>query len=76
MSEGSLSSAAGFASPNRTDLWVPVGPLSSEENWKSRGNHPGLFGLARLKPGVSLDQARSEMETIAVRLEQQYPDSN
>src|SRR5437773_4161945 len=67
---------AGFAFPNRTDLWVPVGPLSDEESWKSRGNHPGLFGLARLKPGVSLDQARSEMDTIAVRLEQQYPDSN
>src|SRR5881409_580683 len=67
---------AGFAFPYRTDLWVPVGPLSSEESWKSLGNHPGLFGLARLKPDVSLDQARSEMETIAVRLEQQYPDSN
>jgi putative ABC transport system permease protein len=66
----------GFAFPNRADIWVPVGPLSSEESWKSRGNHPGLFGLARLKPGVSLEQARREMETIAVRLEQQYPDTN
>jgi putative ABC transport system permease protein len=66
----------GFAFPNHADLWVPVGPLSSEESWRSRGNHPGLFGLARLKPGVSLDRARSEMDTIAVRLEQQYPDSN
>jgi len=67
---------AGFAFPSRTDLWLPVGPLSSEESWKSRGNHPGLFGVARLKPGVTLPQARAEMETIAVRLEQQYPDSN
>src|SRR5438445_9207401 len=67
---------AGFAFPSRTDLWLPVGPLSSEESWKSRGNHPGLFGVARLKPGVTLERARAEMETIAVRLEQQYPDSN
>ena len=67
---------AGFAFPNRTDLWLPVGPLSSEESWKSRGNHPGLFGVARLKPGVTLEQARAGMETIAVRLDQQYPDSN
>ena len=67
---------AGFAFPNRADIWVPVGPLSGEESWKSRGNHPGLLGVARLDRGVTLEQARAEMETIAVRLEQQYPDSN
>src|SRR5207244_11088753 len=67
---------AGFAFPSRTDLWLPVGPLSSEESWRSRGNHPGLFGVARLKRGVTLDQARAEMDTIAVRLAKQYPDSN
>src|SRR2546430_5499505 len=67
---------ARFAFPGRADFWLPVGPLSSEESWKSRGNHPGLLGVARLKPGVTLEQARAEMETIAVRLEQQYPDSN
>src|SRR5437764_3940849 len=66
----------GFCFPGQADLWVPVGPLSSEESWKSRGNHPGLLGVARLKPGVTLEQARAAMETIAVRLEQQYPDSN
>jgi len=67
---------AGFAFPRRVDLWTPVGPLSSQPNWQSRGNHPGLLGVARLKPGVTLEQARAEMDAIAVRLEQQYPDSN
>ncbi len=65
-----------FAFPGRVDIWVPVGPLSSDPGWQSRGNHPGLLGLARLKPGVTLEQARADMENIAVRLEQQYPDSN
>jgi putative ABC transport system permease protein len=31
---------------------------------------------ARLKPGVTLEKARAEMDAIARRLEQQYPDDN
>src|SRR5436853_183902 len=47
-----------FLFPNRVDMWVPVGPLSDQESWKQRGNHPGLYGVARLKPGVTVEQAR------------------
>lgn len=65
-----------FAFPSRVELWVPVGPESSQESWQSRGNHPGLYGIARLNPGVSLEQARADMDTVAARLEQQYPNTN
>src|SRR5262245_11028174 len=54
------------------DIWLPVGPLSSSESWQDRGNH-ALYGVARLKPGVTLEQARTEMNGIAERLAQQYP---
>ena len=67
---------ADFAFPNRVDVWVPVGLHAAEGSYQSRGNHPGLLGVARLKPGVIIEQARAEMDTIAMRLEQQYPDSN
>ncbi len=67
---------ANFAFLNHAEIWVPVGQLAGQESWQGRGNHPGLSGVARLKPGVSVDQARAEMNTIAVRLEEQYPDSN
>jgi predicted permease len=67
---------AAFEFPNKVDLWVPVGPYSDESGWQKRDNHPGLFGLARLKPGVPLEKARADLDLIAVRLEQQYPESN
>lgn len=67
---------AGFVYPSRVELWVPVGQESGQESWRERGNHPGLYGVARLKPGITLDQARADMDAIAVSLEQQYPQSN
>jgi len=67
---------AGFEFPNKVDLWLPVGPFFAESSWQKRDNHPGLFGLARLKPGVTLEQARTDLDVIAVRLEQLYPESN
>jgi putative ABC transport system permease protein len=54
-------------------LWVPLALTPHEK--AERGNH-FLLPIARLKPGVSLDQARAEMRTIGSRLEQMYPESN
>ena len=66
----------GFQYPSRVEMWVPVGQLSGDASWQSRGNHPGLYGVARMKPGVSLEQAKAEMNTIGANLANQYPDSN
>ncbi len=66
----------GFLFPGRVEMWVPVGPLSDDPGWGNRGNHPGLTGIARLKPGVSIDQARSDMDIVAAGLEKQFPNSN
>ena len=41
----------------------------------NRGGH-FIRGIARLKDGATIDQGRAEMDTIAARLEQQYPVSN
>lgn len=57
------------------EVVVPLEPwahtLPDDRSW-----HPGILPIARLKPGVSVEQARSEMDTIAKRLEQQYPEHN
>ena len=66
----------GFHYPSRVEMWVPVGQLSGDPSWQQRGNHPGLYGVARLKPGVTLHQAKADMDKIAANLEKQYHDSN
>jgi predicted permease len=45
--------------------------LPDDRSW-----HPGILPIARLKPDVSLQQARSEVAVIAKRLEKQYPETN
>jgi putative ABC transport system permease protein len=66
----------GLSFSRRSDLWVPVGRLADQPSIKSRGNHPGLHAVARLKAGVTLARAQAEMDAIAARLEKQYADSN
>jgi putative ABC transport system permease protein len=68
--------SAGFVFPTRADVWIPLGPLTGQWSYQARNNHPGLRGVARLRPGVPLERARAEMDTIAKRLQQQYPDTS
>jgi putative ABC transport system permease protein len=52
------------------ELFVPL-QWQSRENL-NRSSH-GLIVAGRLKPGISMRTAQAEMDTIASRLEQQYP---
>jgi putative ABC transport system permease protein len=75
---------AGFQFPIQTeahDLYVTIARDArklheeDEPNTTQRGNHY-LQALGRLKPGVSVEQGRAELRTIAAALEQQYPETN
>ena len=52
------------------EIWSPL-PLNLNDRIRN-----SLRIFARLKPGVSLDQARAEMATISAGLEAQFPGSN
>jgi putative ABC transport system permease protein len=56
----------------RTDLWVPLVINPAQEY---RGNHV-ITVLARLRPEVTLAQADAELNSVAARLEQEFPESN
>ncbi|MFN8005126.1 MAG: ABC transporter permease [Acidobacteriota bacterium] len=58
--------------PTGADVWIPLVPNNFELD---RSLH-NLRVIGRLKPGVALAQAREEMNTIAARLEQEYPAIN
>lgn len=62
-----------FAPSEPTDYWVTM--HASSECDLRRSCH-GLYGIARLKPGVSFHMALAEVTAIASRLEKQYPGSN
>jgi len=64
-------SFAAFPNPG-TEIWVLPAFVSTDG---SRGSHR-MFAVARLKPGVSLPQAQSQMDTIAQRLAKDYPNTN
>src|SRR4030095_13441220 len=55
-----------------TQVWIPldIGALRSQRGGRS------TLAIGRLRPNVSIAQAQAEMDTIAHRLEQQYPDTN
>lgn len=58
-----------FAPAEPADFWGIMKPNTC------RGCH-GLFGVARLKDGVTFASALQDVKAIAVQLEKQYPDSN
>ena len=62
-----------FAPRGNPDLWTTLHASGSCD--LQRSCHP-LEGIGRLKDGVSIQTARSEMAAIAHQLERQYPDSN
>jgi putative ABC transport system permease protein len=66
---------ASFQFLQPADAYVAFEPwaktLPDDRNW-----HPGIFAVARLKPGMRIEQADAEMKGITARLEKQYPDYN
>jgi putative ABC transport system permease protein len=56
-------------------VWLPLGPAIATFP-PSRGAHPGLFGIAKLKAGVSFARAAADMDAVARGIAQAYPESN
>jgi putative ABC transport system permease protein len=63
-----------FEFPQNAELWAPMS-FDVAPEMRQRSAH-FLRPVGRLKPGVTLAQAQADMDAIARRLEEQYPESN
>jgi putative ABC transport system permease protein len=59
-----------FEKPGSVSLWVPL--VWSAQEKAVRGEH-SMAAVARLKPGVTVQQAQAQLDTIAARIAEQYP---
>ena len=57
------------------DIILPVGLFVNDPVY-ARDSHPGTIGLARLKPGVSLELARADLQRVSAELREEYPREN
>jgi predicted permease len=58
------------------EVYVPVGEYNEPKFYSERDAGWGLDAIGRLKPGVSLQQAREDMERVSRDLTEAYPDVN
>jgi putative ABC transport system permease protein len=73
---------AGIDYPDAAALWtpphwrVPDDPLAANADPSPQRDHAYLLVIARIKTGMTLAQARADMDNVASSLERDYPDSN
>ena len=73
---GVMPALTGITAISPPQLWTPLVFGPEDLSPGARANHFIDLVLGRLKPGVSLKQAQSEMDSIAKRLAQNYPTTN
>ena len=66
---------ASFRLSQTVQVYLPIEQWTGAE-LRTRESHPGLRVVGRLRPAVTIQSARGEMEAIAKTLAQQYPATN
>ena len=56
-------------------IYTPIGQLS-DPTFRDRRASTGTVGIARMKPGITLTQARMDMDSVARNLSAAYPDAD
>ena len=65
-----------LTSPQDVDVWLSMMRRSNNPAWMQRFVHPMIYVWGKIKPGVTVAQARTEIKAIAARLAKTYPETN
>jgi predicted permease len=68
----------GFGFPNRTELWTTAQSglaLTGTDRYENRANR-GYSVIGRMRPGITLPQAQSDLDLIDSQLQREYPKTN
>ncbi|MGH9747208.1 MAG: ABC transporter permease [Candidatus Acidiferrales bacterium] len=61
--------------PEKNEVYVPIGQWNAPL-FHDRKIGMGMDGIGRIKPGVTLEQAHADMDSVAQALAAEYPDAN
>src|SRR5207248_1606417 len=64
-----------ISSSQERELYAPIGQWSNPM-LLSRGAGLGIHGMARLKPGITIEQARADMQSVTANLANAFPDAD
>jgi predicted permease len=74
--DGETYAIVGVTAPTvglgNVDVWLPMGLWENTPTY-NRGNHPGLIGVGRLKPGVTLAQMNADLTRVSAEIRAAYP---
>jgi putative ABC transport system permease protein len=80
MLDGKAYTVVGIMPPRfkfwAAQVWVPVGLEADTDVMRSRVIRMNTWVVGKLAPGVSLKQGNAELDVIAKRIAEQFPDSN
>ncbi|HEY2362101.1 MAG TPA: ABC transporter permease [Candidatus Angelobacter sp.] len=62
-----------FLFDGQPEVFVPIGLTADTVENHDRAKHNGVYAIARLKPGITMQQAQSDMDLISARLAKAYP---
>lgn len=63
---------AGFSFPERAEMWLPL----QDDPAKTPRTDYGSHAIARLKPGVTVEQASAEMQSLLQQIQREHPEAN
>ncbi len=58
-----------------TEVWLPLGPFATPDLFAQRGGR-WLAAVGRLAPGAGMDAAQAQLDAVAARLAEAYPETN